>query len=280
MHKKIILVGCIIAATYIANAQSYSIKLREFVSTRLSEGTWDNKPGKELNTFQVPAGLNALRMYIQIPVTNINKITAKNKIHLTVTTIDKGNLYPIHDWFWPSGTKLKMFETDCQFPAGDYTISLVDADNPNVVFAQRKIVVNNNDAKKFNAQSDIPYDRKQFKIYTCKSIDENWKVIDETKKIKAGSCINLFFESTQKLKNLGMMRWGIFKIDENGKEVYVNQKDQGVELVLWRRLSYEECDEFTTKGHYRIYFSTKDDADAYFGVNNKNYFAKADLFVE
>ncbi|MBL0145019.1 MAG: hypothetical protein IPP48_03900 [Chitinophagaceae bacterium] len=81
-----------------------------------------------------------------------------------------------------------------------------------------------------NTESSFPYERKNFKIWTCKSIDDNWKAIGQTTKIKAGSCINLFFESTQKIKNLGMMRWGIFKVEADGKETYINQKDQGYRL--------------------------------------------------
>jgi hypothetical protein len=204
----------------------------------------------------------------------------KNKVHLAVTTLDKGNELNIHDWFWPPLTKSQVLSTDCHFPAGDYTISLVDNDNPGIIFAQRKITVKPNQAKLANGDNGFPYNRSKFKIYTCTSIDDNWKPIGQTSKIKAGTCINLFFESQDKLKNLGMMRWGIYRVEADGKETYVNQKDQGVQLAEWRRLSYEECDEFTTKGKYRIYICTKDDADAYFGVNNKNYFAKVDLLVE
>ena len=138
-----------------------------------------------------------------------------------------------------------------------------------------------NATKVSNVADGFTYDRTKFKIWTCKSLDDNWKAIGQTNKIKAGSCINLYFESQVKIKNLGDMRWGIFKVEADGKEIYVNQLDQGVgQLTEWRKLTYEECNAFALKGNYRIYISTKDDADAYFGVNNKNYFAKADLTVE
>lgn len=141
--------------------------------------------------------------------------------------------------------------------------------------------INNNIMAQQNKSTDFPYDRTQFIIHTCRSIDDNWKPIDPVTKIKAGECIQLFFESKVKLKNMGFMRWGIFKVEPDGREVYVNQFDQGIgQLELWRRLSTEVCDEFRTKGKYRIYISTKDDADAYFAVNSKNYFAKVELMVE
>ncbi len=136
-------------------------------------------------------------------------------------------------------------------------------------------------AQNNHTNSDFPYDRSQFVIHTCESIDDNWNPIGSVTKIKAGGCIQLFFESKIKLKNCGFMRWGIFKVKADGREEYVNQLDQGIgQLELWRRLCYQECDAFYEKGHYRIYICTKDDGDAYFGVNNKNYFSKVDLIVE
>jgi hypothetical protein len=129
-------------------------------------------------------------------------------------------------------------------------------------------------------KDDFPHNRAHFKIWTTASIDDNWKPIGVTSRIKAGGCINLFFESSVKLKNRGPLRWGIFKLDASGREVFVNHKDQGVQLAEWRRLSYEECSEFATKGNYRIYLSTVDEADVHFAVNNKNYLAKTDLLVE
>lgn len=72
--------------------------------------------------------------------------------------------------------------------------------------------------------------------------------------MKAGGCITLFFESKDKIKNQGSMRWGIFKVEADGKETYVNQLDQGIgQLQEWRRLSYEECSAFAVPGKYRIY---------------------------
>ena len=262
-------------------AQSCTIKLHEFLSTRSAEGTLLNKPGKELHLFNVPTNEHALRMYIQIAVTDFTKLNVKNKIQLLVSTLEKGNEIEFHTWGWNTLTKNQLLTTDCYFPAGEITLSLVDADHPSTVFATRKINVTQQENKLNQVNPDFPFNRNHFKIWTCKSIDDNWKPIDEVTKINAGECIQLFFESTEKLKNVGFMRWGIYRIQPDGTEEYVNQKDQGIgQLELWRRLSYEECDEFRNIGKYRIYISTKDDADVYSGVNNKNYFAKVDLLVQ
>lgn len=124
-------------------------------------------------------------------------------------------------------------------------------------------------------------DSAKGKIWTCKSVDEtNWKPVDETRTIKAGGCITFFFESQQKIKNPGTMRWKIYKMDAAGNEVFVNQKDQNSVLPEWRRMYYEECDEFRSKGMYVIYFAVKDESEAYYGVHDKIYFAKASLKVE
>jgi hypothetical protein len=130
-----------------------------------------------------------------------------------------------------------------------------------------------------NAQTPS-YDRSKFKLWICRSVDDNWKAVGETNKIKAGTCITFFFESQEKIKNPGTMRWKIYKLGADGKEVFVNQKDQTLTLAEWRRMYYEEYDEFKSKGKYRIYIGIRNESEAYYGVIDKDYFAKADLVVE
>jgi hypothetical protein len=208
-------------------------------------------------------------------------VNVKEKLQLVVTNHEHGKEVEIHSWGWPKPVGNQILSTDCYFPAGEITLNVIDANNINHVIASRAITVKPNSVKVANGNTDFPYNRTHFKIWTCKSIDDQWKPIHVVAKIKTGECVQLFFESTDKLKNLGFMRWGIYKLDAQGAEEYVNQKDQGIgELELWRRLSYEECDEFNTPGRYRIYIATKDDADVYSAVNNKNYFAFTDLIVE
>ncbi|HOZ52911.1 MAG TPA: hypothetical protein PLU17_13690 [Chitinophagaceae bacterium] len=282
-YKLLLLLFIFLASTRDSpKAQSCTIKLHEFVSTRTAEGTLLNKPGKELQLFNVPINEHALRMYIQIPISDFTKIVVKNKLQLLVTMMDRGNQIELHTWGWNALKKNQVLTTDSYFPAGEITLSLVDADHPATVFATRKINVTQQENKLSQDNSSFPYNRNHFKIWTCKSIDDNWKPIDIVSTIKVGECVQLFFESTDKIKNQGSMRWGIFKLKADGTEEFVNQKDQGCgdNLPEFRRMSYEECDEFRSPGKYRIYISTKDDADAYFGVNNKNYFAKVDLIVQ
>jgi len=280
--KQIITLFALAIKTITIVAQPCTIKLHEVVIGKTDKNAVKSQTvGKELTSFMVPAGENTLRLYVQTNVADFKKMKVQKKLHLIVKTTDKGNEEIIHDWVWPPLTKNQVLSTNCYFPAGDYTITLVDNDNPEIVFAKRSIIVKPNAAKVSNVADGFPYDRTKFKIWTCKSVDDNWKAIGQTNKIKAGSCINLFFESQNKLKNFGSMRWGIFKIEADGRETFVNQLDQGIgDLSEWRKLTYEECNAFATKGKYRIYISTKDDADAFYAVNTKNYFAKADLTVE
>ena len=262
-------------------AQPCAITLHECVSSKSAEGNQQSKSGKELNEFEIPSNEHALRMYIHIDIKDYKKIAAKEKLQLLVTTKEHGNEVELHSWGWAIPMKNQTLSTDCYFPAGEITLTLVDANDAKQIIASRTITVKPNTNKVANGNTDFPYDRTHFKIWTCKSIDDNWKPIDAVTKIKVGECINLFFESSDKLKNVGFMRWGIYKVKADGTEEYVNQKDQGIgQLELWRRLSYEECDEFRTPGIYRIYIATKDDADTYFGVNTRNYFTRTDLIVE
>ncbi len=262
-------------------AQPCAITLHECVSSKSAEGNRQSRSGKEMNEFVVPPNEHTLRMYVHIDIKDYKNIAAKEKLQLLVTTNEHGNEVELHSWGWAKPMKNQTLSTDCYFPAGDITLKLVDANNIKQVIAAKTITVKPNAIKVANGNSDFPYNRAHFKIWTCKNIDDNWKPIEVVSKIKVGECVNLFFESTDKLKNLGSMRWGIYIIKPDGSEEYVNQKDQGIgQLDLWRRLSYEECDEFRIAGRYRIYISTKDDADTYYGVNSKNYFAKTDLIVE
>ena len=199
-----------------------------------------------------------------------------------VASTDKSSSQNLFDWYWKPLQKNAVIYTDYAFPAGSYNISLVDNDQPSTVFATRTISVKLNEAKVANAATDgFRYDRSHFKIWTCKSIDETaWKPIGTTPTIKAGTCVTLFFDSKDKLKNEGSMRWGIYKVGADGTENVVSQKDQAVDWEKWSKLYYEECDEFTTPGKYRIYIATKYDSDTHSNVNGDHYFAKADLIVE
>ena len=280
--KYFALITCIfLLGNFKVEAQACQIQLHECINSKSPEGNLQSSPGKEVNDFRISEGEHALRMYIKIVMNDDQKINAKNKVQLIVTKIEGGNEVEIHQWAWYTPSKNETLSTDCYFPEGEITLKVVDADNHQQIYATRKIIIKHKPAKVGSGNADFPYDRTKFKIWTCKNIDDNWKPIQPVSKIKVGECIQLFFESQDLIKNLGSMRWGIYRLKSDGSEEYVNQKDQGIgQLDFWRRLSYEECDEFRVAGIYRIYIASKDDADAYFAVNSKNYFAKADLIVE
>jgi hypothetical protein len=262
-------------------AQTLPVKLYEFTGTNGISAGFDGKPGKELNTFQVPADANGLRMYIKVPVTDVKKADAQYHVQLMVTANNKDNPLNIHNQYWNPLRQATTLVTDCFFPPGDFTIILVDKDNPQKVFAKRDITVKGIQTKGSFVLNGFSYDRSKFKIWTCKSVDEtNWKPIGQTGKITTGSCITFFFESLEKIKNPGTFRWKIYTVGDDGKETFVNQKDQNSKLGEFRRLYYEECDEFRTKGKYRVYFAVKNESEAYYGVIDKDYFAKADIIVE
>lgn len=129
-------------------------------------------------------------------------------------------------------------------------------------------------------QQDTAYDRSKMKLWTCKSVnEENWTPVGVTNTIKLGECITLFFESQNKINNM-TMRWKLYKVQADGKQVFINQHDHNTVLPQWRRKYYEECDDIKKKGKYRIYFMIKDEAEAYYGVINDGYFASADFTVE
>jgi len=281
--KQIITAVISLLFTATLTAQIIPLELREYKSMRGVHSA-DLKPGKELSALEVPYGDDALRMYMQFTVTDYKKLAVNKGLHLIVAAKDRSNGPNFFDWYWKPLEKNAPIYTDCAFPAGEYTISLVDYENPGKVFSKREITIKPNEAKVANAAAgEFRYDRSHFKIWTCASVDEKtWTPIGQTSKIKAGSCITLFFDSKDKLKHEGSMRWAIYKVLADGTESVVSQKDQGISLSLekWSKLYNEECNEFTTKGHYRIYIATKYDSDTHRNVNGDHYFAKADLEVE
>jgi hypothetical protein len=112
-------------------------------------------------------------------------------------------------------------------------------------------------------------------------VDEtNWKPVGILTKIRTGGCVTFFFDSQEKIKNPGTMRWKLYRVEADGKETFVNQRDQNSRFEEWRRMYYEECDEFRSPGKYRVYLAVKNESEAYYGVRDTAYFAKADIIVE
>lgn len=286
--KQLTMLAIIIFLSASVYAQTLPVKLCTYTartSNRTSSTTYssaDVKPGPELSTFQVPVGDEALRMFIQFNVTDYKKLAVSKGLHLMVAPTGNTSDHNLFDWYWKPLTKNEVIYADYAFPAGTYNISLVDYDQPDKVFAKRTITVKENEAKVANAATDgFRYNRARFKIWTCKSVDvTTWKAIGQTSKIKAGSCLTLFFDSMDKLKNEGPMRWGIYRVDADGTENVVSQKDQAVDWEKWSKLYHEECEDFSTPGKYRIYIATKYDADTHRNVNGDHYFARVDLEVE
>jgi hypothetical protein len=279
--KQVILAAITIMFAANISAQILPVKLYEYTSKLTAAGGIDVKPGKELTTLQVPLGNDALQLFIYFDITDYKKLSVERGLHLIVASKGSTDGNNAFDWYWKPLTKNAPIYTNYTFAAGDYTISLVDNDKPEKVFATRTITVLPNAAKAANTADGFRYDRSHFKIWTCASVDEtSWKPIGATNKIKAGSCITLFFESKDKLKNEGPMRWGIYRVEADGTETIVSQKDQGISLEKWSKLYVEEWDEFSAKGKYRIYIATKYDSDSHYNVNGNHYFAKTDLEVE
>ena len=255
------------------------VKMYEITAVNVSSGFTTNVTGKELNAFQVPASANSVKMSIQVPVKDYKKYSLESQLHLMVTNIETEQV--ILSSYWSKLYKDTVLKSECYFPAGEYKISLVDNNAPSTVFAKRVILVKPNGTKGNLTINGYSYDVSKFKIWTCQSVDEvNWKPIGQTAKLKTGGCITFFFESLEKIKNPGTMRWKLYKVEAGGKETFINQREQNTVLEQWRRMYYEECDEFRTPGTYRIYFAVKNDSDEYYGVRDKDYFAKADVVVE
>ena len=267
--------------TAAVGAQSLPVKLYEITGVKV-KNSFKNATGKELNVFQVPADANAIKLSVQVVVKDYKKYVLQNQLQLMV--INNKTQENILNSYWSTLYKDTVLVTECYFPVGEYSISLADQVHPGKIFASRTISVKGD--LKTNAAGIIKingynYDVSKFKLWTCSSVDEtNWKPIGVKNKITTGSCITFFFESNEKIKNPGTMRWKLYKVEPDGKETFVNQKDQTLSLEQFRRMYYEECNEFNSKGTYRMYLAVKNESEAYYGIRDKEYFAMAQVEVE
>jgi hypothetical protein len=281
MMKKISIAIIALFITATVSAQTLPVKLYEITEVKV-KNSFKNATGKELNAFQVPADANSIKLSVQVPVKDYKKYVLQNQLQLMI--VNNKTKENIQNVYWSTLYKDTVLVTECYFPAGEYSISLVDQVHPEKIFANRTIAVKGEIKTgttgiiKINGYN---YDVSKFKLWTCSSVDEtNWKPIEVKSKIATGSCITFFFESTEKIKNPGTMRWKLYKVEPGGKETFVNQKDQTLTLEQFRRMYYEECSEFNSKGTYRIYLAVKNESDEYYGVRDKEYFAMAQVEVE
>ncbi len=281
--KKIITAIFAIAFTMTVSAQTVNLKYFQLLKNVAENGGADKFHGKELNEFQVGFSENAISTYIHVPITDVKKIKVKGKILLRVIKLEQpaGNSYTVLDWYWPIPAKPIELYTECNFWAGDYSITLMDSGDTSKIFYRRQINVKPNSTTVALNEGRSPYDKTKFKLWSCKSVSKDWKAVGVTNKIKLGECITFYFESQELIKAPGTMRWKIYKIDDSGKEIaFVNQHDQNTILQAWKRMYYEECDEFREKGKFRVYFAIKNESEAYYGIVDKDYFGKVDITVE
>ena len=279
--KKISIASIALCITVASRAQTLPVKLYEITNIPV-KNSFKFATGKELNTFQVPANANSIKLSVQLTVKDYKKYVVPNQLQLTISNSKTQEV--IQNNYWSTLYKDTILVTECYFPPGEYSISLVDQVHPDKVFANRIISVKGdmkNNAADIIKIEGYNYDKSKFTLWTCTSVDETtWKPVGIKNKITIGSCITFFFESTEKIKNPGTFRWKIYKVETDGKETFINQKDQSLSLEQFRRMYYEECNEFNSKGTYRMYLAVRNESEAYYGVRDKDYFAMAQIEVE
>jgi hypothetical protein len=262
-----------------AQTSTLPIKIYAITAVKVESGFTTNVIGKELSAFAVPSTANSVKMSIQVPIKDFKKYRLQSQLHLQV--LDVVTKAEVLNSYWSTLYKDTILKTDCYFPPGNYLIQLTDNNEPHTLFATRTIQVSGAVKKNGIVVNNYTYDPAGFKLWTCKSVDDvNWKPIGVITKIKAGGCATFFFDSKEKIKNPGTMRWKIFRTDASGKETFVAQHDQTSVLEEWRRMYFEECNEFGTPGQYTIYLAVKNESEPYYGFKDTTYFAKASILVE
>ena len=282
--KKMIIAGLAILLSQVSIAQTLlPVKIVSVTNTIYQGGYADKVYGKELNAFKVPDDANFVKMSVEVRIKDYKPYATKLLNLLVTNTKTNETLFTTYWYRLFSDTTLRVVG---QFPPGEYYIRLIENKDEKNIIAKRTINVEGKIAKANGGREIVryngyDYDVNKFKIWVCKDVDEvNWKPIGVTTKINTGGCIIFFFESPEKIKNPGTLRWKLYRVGPDGKEVFVNQRDQTPKMEEFRRIYYEECGEFNTAGKYKIYLEIRNESEAYYGVLNSNYFASGEINVQ
>lgn len=282
--KKMIVAGFALFFSLALAAQTLlPVKIVAVTNTIYQSGYADKVYGKELNAFKVPDDANFVKMSVEIRVKDYKPYVTKLLNLIVTNTKTNENLLTTYWYRLFSDTTLRVVG---QFPPGEYSIRLIENNDEKLVIAKRTINVEGKAAKASGAREIVrykgyDYDVNKFKLWVCKDVDEvNWKPVGVTTKISTGGCIIFFFDSPEKIKNPGTLRWKLYKVGPDGKEIFVNQRDQTPKQEEFRRIYYEECGEFSTPGKYRMYLAIRNESEAYYGIRDVDYFASGDINVE
>jgi hypothetical protein len=158
---------------------------------------------------------------------------------------------------------------------GEYVTRIYDKDNESDIYASGTFTV--------GAVSKSDY-RSNSTFVACKSVNDDWEAVGETKKIAAGSCIQFLYKASKSMppiKNYFVV-WAIRKVKSDGSLEYVNDLLQNVGDNGWRYCATNDVCEFSKPGTYRVYLVTKENSDSMHGdiSDNAEYFGKMEFTVE
>jgi hypothetical protein len=241
---------------------------REFKS---AVGSSRFEPDQETASF-TSKGSGAI-VYIRAGFTDINGIRAKDKLMLWVAKKSGADEEYAYSQELRIPQKAGHTEFRTNFTPGEYIARIYDKDNESDVYVASSFTVIDGGKPDYKNNSTMA---------ACASVNDDWNPVGETKKIKAGSCIQILYKASKSLpviKNYFMV-WAIRKVAPNGDEEYVNDLLQTAGDDGWRYLAAENVCEFKTPGKYRVYILEKSESDALHGVVAQNYYGKMELIVE
>ncbi len=224
--------------------------------------------GSEATTF-TPKG-NVAPVYFDIKFKDPAKITVKDKLQMSVFLVKNGAEEYAYQQEFGVPKKVGKIQFHSNFPPGEYVARVFDKDNEKDVFASGTFKV---------TAATTPDYKNNCTFVTCKSVDDNWNPIGETKKIKAGECTQFLYKAKDKINNYAMV-WAIRRVKPNGDEEYVNDLLQMLDGNPWRFVATDNVCEFSTPGKYRVYLIEKNESDALHGGTISSYFGKMEFAVE
>lgn len=211
-------------------------------------------------------------VYIKINFTDIASIKAKDKLMLWVAQKTSGSESYVYSSEMRIPKKNGFIEIKSTFMPGEYVARVYDKDNEGDVYGTSSFTV---------VDGGKPDYKNNSTMVACTLVNDDWEPVGETKKIKAGSCIQFLYKASKSMPKITnyFMTWCIRKVGPNGDE-YVNDLLQNAGDGGWRYLSTDNVCEFSKPGKYHIYITDKSTADAMHGDIGEQYFGKMELTVE
>ncbi len=270
MFTKIIVLAVFVgSASLAAIAQPVTITFLNEKKFKSSSNEWQFDADKEATSFTPDAAASSA-VYIRMNFTDPKAITAKYRLSLVVYKQTSGGEEYAYSQELGIPKKPGFVMLKSNFTEGKYVARVIDKEHESTVYGTANFSV---------SAATTPDYKHNNTFVACKSVNDDWNAVGETKKISAGSCIQFLYKAKDKINHYFVV-WAIRYIKNDGGEEYVNDLLQNVGDDPWRYVATNDVCEFSKAGKYRVYLLDKAESDSMHGSIGDTYFGKMEFMVE